>query len=221
MDVRMVCAEPEYMPEAAVSVRLALWISKLPGTSKITVALDRMHIWASEYTERSTGRTVPKKVICDVDELLVGWESEYPNLKPWCNWRQANSIVDIGSATTPPNAEHTVCDIEAPFALGKLRVESKQVKNKVQEQSHLQSGIGQMATIRDFSEGDFLAVAVPYSPRLMQLARRFQEGPIFRRTEIGLVLVHNHGPVDWITPDTERWKAFRTMAAGTLGRVKH
>ena len=114
MDVRMICAEPEYMPEAAVSVRLALWISKLPGTSKITVALDRMHIWVSEYTERSTGRTVPKKVICDVDELLVGWESEYPNLKPWCNWRQANSMVDIRSATTPPNAEHTVCRYRSP-----------------------------------------------------------------------------------------------------------
>ncbi len=198
------------MPEAAVSVRLAIWISKLPKTSNITVALDRMHLSTASYVERS-GREVAEKVICEIDELLIGWKE--PVLKPWGKWTKEGHTIDIVSANTPPNAVYTVCDIVAPFALGNLRIESKQVKRSVEEQSHLQSGIGQMTTIRDFNDGDYLAVAVPYSPRLMQLARRFISGPIFSRTGIGLALVHSHGPVDWVIPDNERWHAFRTLAS--------
>lgn len=211
LDRKMVCTEPEYMPEAAVSVRLALWISTLPGSSHVEVALDRMHLWTSSYTERSTGRTVPKRVICDVRELLSGWKE--PDRNPWGKWTKDGRTIEIISGNTPPNADCTVCDIEAPFALGKLRVESKQVKSGVQEQSHLQMGIGQMVTIRDNNGGDFLAVAVPYSMRLMQLAQRFMNRPIFGRTGIGLALVHNHGPVDWVIPDDERWNVFRALAA--------
>jgi hypothetical protein len=215
-DIKPECVVPEYMPEAAVSIRLAHWISGLPGATDITVALDRMHLWASAYTEPSTGRIVPKRVICDLDEYLIEWQSEHPDLRPWCRWRKANTTIDIRSATTPPNAEYTVSDIEAPFALGRLRIESKQVKNKVQEQNQLQSGIGQLVTIRDLKEDDFVAVAVPYSTNLRKLARRFVTGPLFSRTEIGIALVHDHGPIDWITPETDRWRAFNMMVVNHM-----
>lgn len=202
------CRDAEYMPQAVVSVRLGLWLSKMPDTPEVTIALDRMHVLESEYLEHSTGRTVATRAACNLDELLPGWVAT-PYLKPWGKWTKADSTIYILAA---PGPDDKACDVEAPLSVGKLRVDCKQVKSAVQEQTQLQAGIGELVTIRDFNATDLFAVAVPYSRRLAELASRFLSAPIFGQTGIAIALVHNHGPVTWLTPDTEGWRAFKKVA---------
>ncbi len=54
------------------------WLSRL-GAPKVTVALDRMHLRTSTYTERS-GHTVHAKVVCNVQEILIEWRAPVKNV---------------------------------------------------------------------------------------------------------------------------------------------
>src|SRR5262249_23610502 len=87
-------------------------------------------------------------------------------------------------------------DLWATIPTGRLRVECKGMTAST-ARIRLQEAIGQTVTVRDRNEDDILAIAVPYSHRLEDLAREFLQAPIFKGLNIAIALVHNHGLVAW------------------------
>jgi hypothetical protein len=77
----------------------------------------------------------------------------------------------------------------------------------------IREALGRLLTLPDASRQDFLAVAVPRSPRFTRLAVRWREAPLIKRLGVLILTVGQDGQVDkWLT-----WslKNFRTHQEAT------
>ena len=196
-DMTEQCREPEYMPEGEVARRLALWLFEQPESANVvTLCLDGNHVQHFEKEHFSRQE-------CENGALVSSWKfyeearvgrrrAKWPG-----TWRdECGREVVVGSSPTRQRSPETVCDLTTAIKKGRLRVECKGMDENV-SRIKLQECIGQMVTIRDRENKDILAVAVPYSPRLVELATEFLRSPIFRELRIAIALVHDHNVVDW------------------------
>jgi len=183
------------MGEGAVSRRLALWLLEQPGTgTTITLCLDGNQI-AHFETEHFANRHIDNEDrTWRFTEALrkKGQKARWPGV-----WQDsARRKIVVTSTVTPKTAKWTTCDLEASTQHGKIRVECKGANDRT-ARIHLQEAIGQVVTIRDVQDNEVLAVALPYSPRLQDLAEEFLNAPIFGSLNIVIALVHHHDHVEW------------------------
>jgi hypothetical protein len=92
-------------------------------------------------------------------------------------------------------------DVVARLTSGQtLRVESKKGplvrKPGAKEYPLLREALGQLLTIEEVGPDDILAVAVPHSPKFVELTRRWERAPLIQRLGIGFLLVHRSGAID-------------------------
>jgi len=95
-------------------------------------------------------------------------------------------------------------DVVAMLRNGRrLRVESKKGKlqrsGSSQEYPLLREAIGQLMTVAEVTDFDLLGVAIPHSPKFMELCDRWADAPLMRRVGIKLIRIHRNGDVDGLT----------------------
>lgn len=177
--------DPNKMPEAEVSVRLAEHLADPSRSSgPIEVAIDGAQV------------KVKDKVIFPLSEFLAdsGWSISSAN--EWRGVYSKNGFNNIIIHSAPGKG-----DVVAPLTDGRLlRVESKKgslTRSKSsQEYPLVREALGQLLTIEEVSEKDVLAVAVPWSPKFSELATRWRKAPLISRFQIKILLVRRSGAVD-------------------------
>lgn len=173
------------MPEAEVSLRLAFWLIERGLTSEpVSVALDGAQIKTTD------------RVHFDLMGFLAAakWTQCRPSSKWQCDWVHGNGAV-IRIHSTPGQG-----DVVAHLCGGNtLRVECKKGSlarsRSSAEYPLLREAMGQLLTIREVSDNDVLAVAVPHSPKFEELAQRWRHAPLVARFGIQILTVSRDGNV--------------------------
>lgn len=174
------------MPEAEVSLRLALYLLKNKVVSTdVSIALDGAQI--------KTG----KNIHFPINEFLLSNNCE----KITGQGRQGVYKV--------PDSDHAIIihsipgkgDVVTKLVSGNgLRVECKKgplIKSKSsQEYPLLREAIGQLMTINEINETDRFAVAVPYSPKFKELTSIWKSTPLIQKIQLKFLLVGRNGDVD-------------------------
>lgn len=179
-------AETAKMPEAEVSLRLAVWLID-QGLADATVevaidgaqvqVLDIVHFGLPEFMEQE------------------GWSQLTAGTAWQCHWRHPGKRVDIRIHSSPGRG-----DVVAKLKSGHtFRAECKKgplARSKSsQEYPLLREALGQLLTIGEVSDRDILAVAVPYSVKFNDLAERWRKAPLISRFGIHILTVDRSGCV--------------------------
>ena len=178
---------PEKMPEAEVSLRLAVFLlrSKLVS-SDVSVALDgaqiktgnTIHFHIYEFLQRNN---------CEKFGSNQGWQGLYK--------------VDDCEHALIIHSNPGKGDVVTKLMTGNgLRVECKKgplVRSKSsQEYPLLREALGQLLTISECEENDRLAVAVPNSQKFKDLTSSWRNAPLIHKLQLGFLLVSRNGEVD-------------------------
>ncbi|HZU98524.1 MAG TPA: hypothetical protein VFF73_17595 [Planctomycetota bacterium] len=182
----------EKMPEAEVALRLAFHLVSLGHvTDEVAVAIDgaqvktetAVHFRLAEFLEGEGWEQTPAGPI--------GWIGTYSHaLHP------ARLVVHASSGKG---------DVVASLRSGKrLRVECKKgplVRSKSSaEYPLLREALGQLLTVEEVADNDLMAVAVPRSPKFLELAERWRKAPLVRRSCIRILVVARDGSVEGFEP---------------------
>lgn len=173
------------MPEAEVSLRLAFWLIERGLTREpVSVSLDGAQIKTAD------------RVHFDLVAFLAAakWRQCIPSLKWQCDWVHENgALVRIHSNPGQGDVVARLCNGYT------LRVESKKGpmarSRSSAEYPLLREALGQLLTIREVSDSDILAVAVPHTPKFEELAERWRHAPLVTRFGIQILTVSRHGDV--------------------------
>lgn len=182
----MFSLNPAKMPEAEVSLRLALYL--LAGQTidgRVEVAIDGAQVRT---------RT---KVHFPIQEFLAA--ESCGCVEPGTDWRGTYRHEPTGGRihlhSTPG-----LGDVVARLRGGRLlRVECKKgpliASKSSQEYPLIREALGQLLTAETVGEDDLLAAGVPESPRFCALAERWRKAPLIRRTGILILTVSREGTV--------------------------
>lgn len=177
---------PEKMPEAEVSLRLALYLirNKLVS-SDVLVALDGAQI--------KTGNTIHfhiNEFLQDNNCVRAGSSQGWQGLYKVDNYEYALKIH------SNPGKGDVVTKL---FTGNGLRVECKKgplVNSKSsQEYPLLREALGQLLTVNEYDENDRLAVAVPDSLKFRDLTSSWRNAPLIHKLQLGFLLISRNGEV--------------------------
>lgn len=173
------------MPEAEVSLRLAFWLfARDLVDGAVEVAIDGAQV--------RTGTVLH----FDLPGFMVecGWSKEGGTPGWQCGYR-AKSHGRLQIHSTPGKG-----DVVARLRSGHtLRVECKKgpllPSKSSQEYPLIREALGQLLTVQEVRPDDILAVAVPHSPKFVDLAARWREAPLIKRFGIQILTVDRGGEV--------------------------
>ena len=168
------------MPEAEVSIRLAIGLLKLGIiNSNISVSLDGANV------------RVRKDTIFDVIEFLrsMGFHKEKDLSRFQGQYSSEDFQYQIEIDSVPGQG-----DVVASLKGNKrLYVESKKgplIKKKSNpEYKLMREALGQLLTVEDISVEDALAIAIPHSNKSNQLALRWRGVPLIKQLGIRILTV--------------------------------
>jgi len=185
------------MPEAEVSLRLALWLLGQKGCEpRVRVAIDGACVLIAAH--RKQGSEEKEREIFPIEEFLRqgDWrilpsEGKEPK-KPWhgtYEHKHNGYRMTIHSEGGP--------DLQTKRSGKLLRVESKggPLGRKGSPRARLDCAIGQALTLEDVMEDEERWVAVPFSSEFEKVCNSVKESAAFCRTGIKLALVHRNGKV--------------------------
>jgi hypothetical protein len=174
------------MPEAEVSLRLALWlIDQDLAQGRVDVAVDGAQV--------RTGQTVhfdPARFLGS-----AGWQCP----RAAAGWRGTYARDGVPTSlrihATPGKG-----DLVARLNSGRtVRIECKKGplsrSRSSQEYPLIREALGQLLTVKEVTDKDLLAVAVPHSEKFVELAARWREAPLIMRFGIRILTVDRHGKV--------------------------
>jgi len=173
------------MPEAEVSLRLALWlIGRGLAKKRVEVALDGAQIQTG-----STQHFDPRRFLSS-----VGWSPDDSK-----NWRTVYR-PPAGEAEIRVHSNPGRGDVVAALESGQtLRAECKKGplsrSRSSQEYPLIREALGQLLTVAEVSDRDILAVAVPHSEKFAELAQRWRDAPLIKRFGIRIITVDVRGGV--------------------------
>jgi hypothetical protein len=185
------------MPEAEVALRLAFYLFSLPGCKpSITVAIDGEQV-------KSGGKEVfPLSRFLQVH----GWQLKVKKGKnPWQGHyvREKHQLCIV--------AKSGIGDVVAVVGRRKVRAECKKGPLKKKEKNDpgkeyplLHEAIGQLMTVDEVGDDDYLVVAVPYTTRFEALTIRWQTCPLMVKTSIHFALVGRNGQVKGLQFPTDK-----------------
>ena len=175
---------PSKMPEAEVSVRLAMYLIHAGlAVSDVSVAIDGAQV--------KTG----KNIHFQLKEFMEfsGWKS---SSNTWQGTFQKagfdhsiniHSSAGLGDVVTTLKTGHV------------LRVESKKgplTRSKSsQEYPLIREAIGQLLTVEEAGENDILAVAVPYSEKFESLAQQWRVRPLMKKVAVRILTIDRNNQV--------------------------
>lgn len=167
------------MPEAETSLRLALYLLENRHAERVQVAIDGAQIKTLNEVHFDI-KTFLKAVNLNSVAPAVDWRGTYEH-------SLNGGLLEIHSA--PGRG-----DVVATLTNGRtLRVEVKkgplQASKSSQEYPLLREALGQLLTTENIHSQDLLAVAVPYSPKFAELARRWREAPLVKKVGFQILTV--------------------------------
>lgn len=183
----MVLLNAEMMPEAEVSLRLALYlITNDLTTSPVQIAID--------------GAQVRTNLQIHFDILPFLQKANYLPTADDGDWRGRFQHTASGRELVI-HSQSGCGDVVAKLNNGKtLRVESKKgtltSSRSSQEYALIHEALGQILTMAEVATDDILAVAVPHSIKFVKLARRWREAPLVKKAGIQILTVGIGNQVD-------------------------
>jgi hypothetical protein len=175
------------MTEVEVSLGLASWLlAKGLVDGVVDIAIDGAQV--------RTGETLH----IDLPGFLLngGWIKEGTGAGWQCHYRNSRVVGRICVHSRPGCG-----DVVARLRSGHiLRAECKKgpirkVKGSP-EYRLLREALGQLLTVAEVGEHDILAVAVPWSAKSEELARRWRGAPLVRRLGVRILVIDSNGAVD-------------------------
>lgn len=173
------------MQEAEVSLRVALYYIRNGLTdTDVTVSIDGAHV--------KTGNQVHFdiwKFLSDNDCIKTGGEPD--------RWQGKYSISEL-PAHIIISSKPGIGDVNVWLSDGKkLYVESKKGKENKSGQEYplMREAIGQLMTSGVLTDDVIPAVAVPYSEKSYELAKRWREYPQIKQVGIMFLLVKDDGEI--------------------------
>jgi len=181
--------DKEKMPEAEVSLRLAFHlINKELVNSDVSVSIDGSQIKTNE------------KIHFHIEDFLKreGWiQKNQPSSQPFYGlYRKSDCNFGIEITSTPG-----IGDVTAKLdEKRKIRVECKKgsfIKSSSNpEYRLLREAFGQILTVKDYSDSDLLAVAIPKSDKFIKLKDEWQNAPLIKKLGIQILLVDRENNVE-------------------------
>lgn len=178
---------PIKMAEAEVSLRLALWLLASDKADHVEVAIDGAQLRTADVTHF---RLHDFLAAVDCRKMSEGdaWQATYAVGRT----TPSKSIVIHSN----PGRGDVVADLHSGRT---LRAECKKGPllrtSSSPEYRLIREAIGQLVTIDEVTERDFLAVAVPNSAKFEELATRWRRAPLIRRYGLLLLTVDPSGSV--------------------------
>lgn len=176
------------MPEAEVSLRLALYIARNQyATGDVDVAIDGAQVRNLNKIHFPMDKFLRDEGLIAVTRSGDSWQGVY---------KIADSQSKLKIHSSPG-----LGDVVATLRNGRrLRVESKKGKLQRSKSSSeyplLREAIGQLMTVSEVSDIDLLGVAVPHSTKFAELSSRWSSAPLIQRVGIIIICVHRSGLVD-------------------------
>jgi hypothetical protein len=175
----------DWMPEAAVSLRVAFWLlDSRPDSAGARVAIDGAHVRIAEH--HSQGNVIPARTVCEVERILAlnGCELVQQGMGFRGIYRRNGKVLTIRSATG--------ADVLVDGCARTIRVECKggalkPTKGK-SATTILATVIGQLV-VSQAADTDELFVAVPDSEGFRRAAIDILARTVFRKTGIQVLLV--------------------------------
>jgi hypothetical protein len=178
------------MPEAEVALRLAEYLSELPGfEGHVDVAIDGASI------------KVHGAEVFDIRTYLdaSGWRMSQQNGKSRNEWAATYQRRD---ATMRIHSRSGIGDAEAVISGRRIIAECKKgpliKKSGSPEYPLLTAALGQALLFRA-GEDDILVAAVPDSPTFRRIAADWRERPRFKSSAIQIALVSRSGEVSGLS----------------------
>jgi hypothetical protein len=176
----------ERMPEAEVSLRVAIWLAERGwARERIEIAIDGAEV--------RTGHTVH----FDPAEFLrvAGWVAGMTSAEWRGIYRRPELPTTLQLHSNPGKG-----DVVALLTSGRiLRAECKKGpmlrSPSSQEYRLIREALGQLLTVKEVNDKDILAVAVPHTQKFIELASRWREAPLIKRLSIRILTVDRNGNV--------------------------
>jgi hypothetical protein len=176
----------DQMPEAEVSLRLAFWLAESGlAFADVKVAIDGAQV--------QTKTTVHFDLLDFM--LAAGWAKHEAEGAWQGSYHRTDLPVGITVHSNPGKG-----DVVAQLASGRiLRAECKKGpltrSRSSQEYPLIREALGQLLTVAEVGDEDLFAVAVPHSPKFVELADRWRETPLVKRFGIRIFTVDRQGNV--------------------------
>ncbi|MCE2571827.1 hypothetical protein [Motilimonas eburnea] len=174
------------MPEAEVTLRLAMYLIRGSYTNDdVICAIDGAQV------------KVGSNIVFPIIEFLnaEGWIGLEQDEKWQCKFINKDFSQGIIIHSTPGEGD-LVSNLINGYT---LRVESKKgpmvSKPGSKEYPLIREAIGQLMTVEHANGEDILAVAIPESPKFLDLARQWRERPLMKHTGIHIITVNRHNQI--------------------------
>jgi len=181
------------MPEAEVTLRLALWLLDRSGPeSYAEVAIDGAHVKIRPHEQ--AGRRIEEQTVFDIRAFLQANGCTPKSLKD--EWRGTYTRKDCNLTISSVNG----FDVRGKLGEKNIRAECKagplQSIKGISVRAILARAIGQVVTSEFASSADDeLWVAVPDTPAFESVGVKIVKGRLFAKTGIRLALVSEKGQV--------------------------
>ncbi|MBE6913216.1 MAG: hypothetical protein E7473_11900 [Ruminococcaceae bacterium] len=173
------------MKEAEVSIRVALYFIRNNITNEnVRISIDGAHIKTNDTIHFDILNFLKENGCKKIDENDMRWQGSY-EVMGYKSKMEISSQPGIG-------------DVRIILPTGFiLHIESKKGSNKKgnTEYSLMREAIGQLMTTEYESEKIIPTVAVPYSPKSYELAKRWINYKKIQDTNIHFILVQENGEI--------------------------
>jgi hypothetical protein len=183
-------AKADVMPEAEVSLRLALWLlNRAKQKSHAEIAIDGAHVRIKAHEQ--AGQGIEERIVFDIRRFLAANRCHPQDLTD--EWRGTYNFEGhtLRIRSVPGFDVHVKCDakeIRAECKGGPLRpVKGRRISQRFAD------AIGQVIVAGSDSEIEELWVAVPYSTSFANVGARITKSPAFAKTGIKIALVSKTG----------------------------
>jgi hypothetical protein len=174
------------MPEAEVSLLLALYLLNLPKSSGVAeVAIDGAQVRVGENQ------------IFPITDFLShsGWtQVEQRGRNDW------QGFYERDRKRLEVHARPGIGDVAVTVGPKKVRAECKGGplirRPGGRERPILQSTLGQLLTVEHVADNDVMVAAVPHTMQFKRLADAWRHRPLVANSKIEIVLVNHNGDVD-------------------------
>ena len=176
------------MKEAEVSIRVALYyICNNITKETVVVSIDGAHVKTNDTVHFDIRSFLQENGCRKIDGNDTRWQGGY-EVSGYETRLEICSIPGIGDV-----------NIVLPGGF-KLRIESKKGTGKKSGQEYvlMHEAIGQLMTTQYESDGIIPVVAVPYSPKSYELAKRWSECKKIKDVNIHFILVNENGEIVYL-----------------------
>ena len=177
------------MTEPEVILRIALYYLKNHLTDEdIYVSIDGAHVKTGNTVHFDIWSFLKENGCIHINDASERWQGEY---------KVTGCEYNLVIISTPG-----VGDVKVHLEGGKeLLVEAKKGKTNKSGQEYvlMREAIGQLMTNDNWKENTIPIVAVPYSEKSRELAKRWSKVPQIKKMGIGFMLVKEDGMIEWIS----------------------